>query len=141
MKQQINEELNVIKYLFDYKKGKVVSEQHTSLITEETELQKNAKACGWTFFSSESAITIADTQGYEKSGWECPKGSGKRPEKTPVKTEKEVVVKVSPQTNDATNIQKKLVELGQDIGPKGVDGRIGPDTMKAVWSVIKDIQK
>jgi len=34
MKNQINEELNLIKYLFDYKKGKVISEQNGSLITE-----------------------------------------------------------------------------------------------------------
>ena len=34
MKTQINEELNLIKYLFDYKKGKVISEQNGSLLTE-----------------------------------------------------------------------------------------------------------
>jgi len=34
MKNQINEELNLIKYLFDYKKGKVISEQNGSLLTE-----------------------------------------------------------------------------------------------------------
>jgi len=34
MKNQITEELNLIKYLFDYKKGKVISEQNGSLITE-----------------------------------------------------------------------------------------------------------
>ena len=48
---------------------------------EQTELQKNAISCGWTVYSSESAITAADVDGYTKSGFECPKGSGKLPEK------------------------------------------------------------
>jgi hypothetical protein len=36
MKKQINEELNYIKYLFDYQKGKVVSEQ---VVTETTTIK------------------------------------------------------------------------------------------------------
>ncbi len=28
-------------------------------------------------------------------------------------------------------VQKQLIELGYDIGPKGLDGRIGPDSRKA----------
>jgi len=158
MKTQINEELNLIKYLFDYKKGKVISEQ---MITEENGqtveeypicVQKYGQPTSngsyysiigkdefkdSKFYSNYRVATSGGMKDYYCSGDKVV--LGKNP--TPVKNEKEVVAKVSPQTNDATNIQTKLVELGQDIGPKGVDGRIGPNTMKAIWAVIKDIQK
>lgn len=173
MKTQINEELNLIKYLFDYKKGKVISEQKINLISEQTELQKNAISCGWTVYSSESAITAADVDGYTKSGFECPKGSGKLPEKkeTPVvKTPEQI--KADLETNakkcgwgtdvkayeasgwkcdskmdvasivkdTAVNIQNKLVSLGKDIGPKGVDGKLGAKSMLAIWEVLKTVK-
>ena len=170
MKTQINEELNLIKYLFDYKKGKVISEQKITLITEETEGQKNAKACGWTLpFNPETGISVADVAGYEASGWECPRGSGKRPEKkeTPiVKTPEQIKADLaanaksmgwgddvkgyeasgwkrndkSAMSSTAMNIQTKLKELNKYIGPKGVDGKIGPETMKAIWDVLKSVK-
>ena len=59
----------------------------------------------------------------------------------PVKTEKEVVVKVPKPQTDAVKIQEKLKELGKDIGPTGVDGKIGPNTVKAIWDVLKDVTK
>jgi hypothetical protein len=170
MKTQINEELNLIKYLFEYKKGKVISEQKINLITEDTELQNNAKACGWTLFSSESANTYADVDGYTKSGFECPKGSGKKPEKketpvvkTPEERKSELATNAksmgwgddvkgyeasgwkrndkSAMSSTAMNIQNKLKELGYELGPTGVDGKIGPATMKSIWEVLKTVKK
>ena len=179
MKTQINEELNLIKYLFDYKKGKVISEQKITLITEGTEGQKNAKACGWTLpFNPETGISVADVAGYEASGWECPRGSGKKPEKKEipvVKTPEQIKADLaaaakkcgwgddvkgyeasdwkcdgklntkSVMSSTATNIQTKLLELGYQLGStgvdgKGVDGKIGPTTMKAIWEVLKKVK-
>jgi LysM repeat protein len=77
MSQNIKEELNLIKYLFGYEKGKVISEQK-NIISEQTQLQKNAIACGWKIRSSEGN-SYADVTGYEKSKFECPKGSGNIP--------------------------------------------------------------
>jgi len=65
----------ISRYLPDIKAGgkltKAVNEQQNYLILEYTELQRRAIACGW----SESTVNgiIADTYGYEKSKWECPK--------------------------------------------------------------------
>jgi len=174
MKNQITEELNLIKYLFDYKKGKVISEQKINLISEQTELQKNAISCGWTVYSSVSSITAADVDGYTKSGFECPKGSGKLPEKKEipsVKTPEQIKADLltnaksmgwgddvkgyeasgwkrndkSAMSSTAMNIQNKLLELGYQLGStgvdgKGVDGKIGPTTMKAIWEVLKKVK-
>jgi hypothetical protein len=192
MKTQINEELNLIKYLFDYKKGKVISEQNGSLLTEadgktkeeypacvqnlgdvvtggggssaitdkqgnsyfnnnRAQLQPgvpgnpdtinikmvdyfcasdgtvkfgkpdpkellliNAKKCGWG----------TDVKAYEASGWKCDS-----------KMDVASIVK-----DTAVNIQNKLVSLGKDIGPKGVDGKLGAKSMLAIWEVLKTVK-
>ena len=192
MKTQINEELNLIKYLFDYKKGKVISEQNGSLLTEADGKTKeeyptcvqnlgdivtgggvsaitdkqgnsyysnnkatlqpgvpgnldmlniknvdyfcaadgtlkfgkpdskelllvNAKKCGWG----------TDVKAYEASGWKCDS-----------KMDVASIVK-----DTAVNIQNKLVSLGKDIGPKGVDGKLGAKSMLAIWEVLKNVKK
>ncbi len=48
---------------------------------KETELEANAKACGWTLDYSLMGLTVADVDGYTKSGFECPKNSGKKSKK------------------------------------------------------------
>ena len=52
-----------------------------SPLEKNQKLQKNALACGWKMpFNPETGSqNVADVDGYEKSGWECPKGSGKKP--------------------------------------------------------------
>ncbi len=188
MKTQINEELNLIKYLFNYEKGKVISEQNNILLTEtdgrtieeypdcvrqfgkptvgggnqysidgtgdfknnmffsnnrvmkpdktmdnyfctaegspkigkpdpserQSILLSNAKKCGWG----------NDIKGYEASGWKCDSKMSSK----------------SALSSTAMNIQKKLIELKKDIGPRGADGKIGPETMKAIWDVIKYVK-
>lgn len=59
--------------------GISVNEQQNYLINEQTELQKRAIACGWK--TSTVNGTIADVYGYEKSKWQCPKGSNTTPAK------------------------------------------------------------
>ena len=64
----------ISRYLPDIKSGKLtkaINEQSTEPRFDGTELQKRAIACGW----KKSTVNgvIADTYGYEKSGWECPK--------------------------------------------------------------------
>ena len=192
MKTQINEELNLIKYLFDYKKGKVISEQNGSLLTEaDGKTKEEYPACvqnlgdvvtggggvssitdkqGNYYFSNNKAVlqpgvpgnvdmintknvdyfcatdgTLKfgkpdskelllvnakkcgwgdDVKGYEASGWKCD---------TKMDTK-------SVMSSTATNIQNKLIELKKDIGTKGVDGKIGPATMKAIWEVLKTVK-
>jgi len=192
MKNQITEELNLIKYLFDYKKGRVISEQNNVLLTEADGKTKeeyptcvqnlgdivtggggvsaitdkqgnsyysnnkatlqpgvpgnldmlniknvdyfcaadgtvkfgkpdakellliNAKKCGWG----------DDVKAYEASGWKC--------------DSKMDVVSIVKDT--AVNIQNKLVSLGKDIGPKGVDGKLGVKSMLAIWEVLKTVK-
>ena len=192
MKTQINEELNLIKYLFDYKKGKVISEQNGSLLTEaDGKTKEEYPTCvqnlgdvvtggggvssitdkqGNFYFSNNKAVlqpgvpgnvdmintknvdyfcatdgTLKfgkpdskelllvnakkcgwgdDVKGYEASGWKCD---------TKMDTK-------SVMSSTATNIQNKLIELKKDIGTKGVDGKIGPATMKAIWEVLKTVK-
>ena len=74
----------------------------------------NAKKCGWG----------TDVKAYEASGWKCDS-----------KMDVSSIIK-----DTAVNIQNKLVSLGKDIGPRGVDGKIGPTTMKAIWDVLKTVK-
>jgi len=192
MKTQINEELNLIKYLFDYKKGKVISEQNGSLLTEaDGKTKEEYPACvqnlgdvvtggggvsaitdkqGNSYFSNNKATlqpgvpgntdilniknvdyfcaadgTVkfgkpdpkelllinakkcgwgADVKAYEASGWKCDS-----------KMDVASIVK-----DTAVNIQNKLVSLGKDIGPKGVDGKLGAKSMLAIWEVLKTVK-
>ena len=196
MKTQINEELNLIKYLFDYKKGKVISEQTGSLLTEaDGKTKEEYPACvqnlgdivtgggvsaitdkqGNSYYSNNKATLQPGTPGntdqlsiknvdyfcaadgtvkfgkpdpkelllinakkcgwgddvaaYEASGWKCD---------TKMDTK-------SVMSSTATNIQTKLLELGYQLGTtgvdgKGVDGKIGPTTMKAIWEVLKKVK-
>ena len=108
--------------------------------------------------------------GYTKSGFECPKGSGKLPEKKEipsVKTPEQIKADLATNAKDmgwgddvkgyeasgwkrkdksamsstAMNIQNKLTELGYNVGTTGADGKIGPNTMKAIWEVLKNVKK
>jgi hypothetical protein len=192
MKTQINEELNLIKYLFDYKKGKVISEQNGSLLTEaDGKTKEEYPACvqnlgdvvtggggssaitdkqGNSYFNNNRAqlqpgvpgnpdtINIkmvdyfcasdgtvkfgkpdpkelllintkkcgwgTDVKAYEASGWKCDS-----------KMDVASIVK-----DTAVNIQNKLVSLGKDIGPKGVDGKLGAKSMLAIWEVLKTVK-
>jgi hypothetical protein len=160
MKTQLNEELNSIKYLFDYKRGKVISEQ---IITEENGqtveeypicVQKYGKPTfngiiysidgkddfvNHDFYNNYRVMTVDGMKDYYCSS-DNKIVLGKNP--TPV-IMKGVVVKETPKTNNATNIQNKLVELGKEsmLGSTGVDGKIGPNTINAIWDTIKDIKK
>ena len=201
MKTQINEELNLIKYLFDYKKGRVISEQNSSLLTEVDSLLKsdsktkeefpicvrnlgdvvtgsggistikdkkgnlyfnnntavlqpgvdgntgkdyfaiknvdyfcdangtlkfgkpntkellliNTKKCGWG----------TDVNAYEASGWKCDS-----------KMDATSIIR-----DTAINIQNKLLSLNKEIGPKGVDGKLGLKSMLSIWEVLKTVKK
>jgi len=137
--------------------------QYLNVINEDAaQLQSRAKACGWTLYSSESGVTSADVEGYKNSGWECPKGSGKRPEKkTEVPPTKQVTT--TPQTNTTkqvtttqpkvsnldkatvSNIQTLLKSKGLTLGntgpnKDGVDGVLGNTTLKAIESALKSTQ-
>lgn len=185
MKTQINEELNLIKYLFNYEKGKVISEQNNILLTEtDGKTKEEYPDCvrqfgeptagggnlysingtgdftGYRFFNNNRVQTPDtsmvnyfctaegspkigkpdqkelllintkkcgwgnDIKGYEASGWKCDSKMSSK----------------SALSSTAENIQKKLKELKKDIGPRGVDGKIGPETMKAIWDVIKYVK-
>ena len=163
MKTQLNEELNAIKYLFDYKKGKVISEQNNVLLTEADGqtvveypicVQKYGQPTpnggiysidgkddfvNHDFYTNYRVATVNGMKDYYCSS-DNKIVLGKNP--TPV-IMKGVVVKETPKTNNATNIQNKLVELGKEsmLGSTGVDGKIGPNTINAIWDTIKDIQK
>ena len=90
------------------------TEEKTNKEKKDADLLVAAKKCGWG----------DDVAAYEASGWKC---NGNMNTQTVM-------------SSTATNIQNKLKELGKDIGPKGVDGKIGPSTMKAIWDVLKSVK-
>lgn len=132
---------------------------YLSVISEDVaQLQARAKACGWSNYSSESGVSSPDVEGYKNSGWECPKGSGKKPnpkqpkqpqgttatetptKETPVPQKQ---VSTQPNLNQTTvmSIQNLLKGKGMNLGtsgPKkdGVDGVLGNTTLKAIESAL-----
>jgi hypothetical protein len=141
MKTQLNEELNSIKYLFEYQRGRVISEEMTyyykgfdGKVGSQTSpfLPIGAKAITQDEFNKASSggVDLFNRVNSNMSKITQPVQEpqvAQQPQVKPVST--------------ATNIQNKLVELGKNIGPTGADGKIGPNTINAIWDTIKDIQK
>jgi hypothetical protein len=157
MKTQLNEELDSIKYLFGYQKGRVISEQNNVLLTEiDGQTKEEYLDCvqqfgdpvklgdsyyikgtgefeGYSFYNNKRVSTpTSGNQDYYCSNGKVAIGKDPNTNKTSST--------VKPPST-ATNIQNKLLELGKDIGPTGPDGKIGPNTINAIWDTIKDIQK
>ena len=157
MKTQLNEELDSIKYLFGYQRGRVISEQNNVLLTEiDGQTKEEYLDCvqqfgdpvklgdsyyikgtgefeGYSFYNNKRASTpTSGNQDYYCSNGKVAIGKDPNTNKTSST--------VKPPST-ATNIQNKLVELGKDIGPTGPDGKIGPNTINAIWDTIKDLKK
>lgn len=164
MKTQLNEELDSIKYLFGYQRGRVISEQKTyyrdifgKVGVVDGTINKfrplGSREITLDEFKSSGGIDLFS--GINKVSLNIPKlpqtpQVAQEPQLDQVVLEPQVVqqpqVAQQPQVNTsstATNIQNKLVELGREsmLGPTGVDGKIGPNTINAIWDTIKDIQK
>ena len=163
MKTQLNEELDSIKYLFGYQRGRVISEQKTYYRESNGRvgvvdgiIRKfkpfGSKEITLDEFKSSGGIDLFSI------GLDIPKFSqtqqtpqvAQEPQLDQVVLEPQVVqqpqVAQQPQVNTsstATNIQNKLVELGKEsmLGSTGVDGKIGPNTINAIWDTIKDLKK
>lgn len=134
---------------------------YLNVISEDVaQLQARAKACGWSNYSSESGASSPDVEGYKNSGWECPKGSGKKPNpkqpkattttKTPTKEtpapQKEVSTQPSFNKTTVMNIQNLLKGKGINLGtsgPKkdGVDGVLGNTTLNAIEKALGSTQQ
>ena len=161
MKTQLNEELNSIKYLFGYQRGRVISEQKTYY---QNTLDKKVFAVDnparvpllstriitQDEFLKLGGIDFSDTGTIQKNlkSFNEKQQASKEQQLDQVvlepQVEHEPLIYRKPEVkppSTATNIQNKLVELGKNIGPTGADGKIGPNTINAIWDTIKDIQK
>ncbi len=134
---------------------------YLNVISEDVaQLQSRAKACGWSNYNSESGVSSPDVEGYKNSGWECPKGSGKKPNPketkvtntttTPTKETPSPQKQVSTQPNlnktTVMNIQNLLKGKGINLGtsgPKkdGVDGVLGNTTLNAIEKALGSTQQ
>jgi hypothetical protein len=140
MKTQLNEELDSIKYLFGYKRGRVISEQKTYY---QNNIDKKVHVVDNPNRVPMLTARIISKDEFLKLGGIDTDPFNTQTEKTSTSedpnTNKTSSTVKPPST--ATNIQNKLLELGKDIGPTGPDGKIGPNTINAIWDTIKDIQK
>jgi hypothetical protein len=162
MKTQLNEELDSIKYLFGYKRGVVISEQKTyyqNNIDKKVHVVDNpnrvpmltARIIDRDEFLKLGGIDFSDTENLQKNivkNFKANQQVSQEPQLDQVvlqpQVEPEPLIYRKPEVkppSTATNIQNKLVELGKNIGPTGADGKIGPNTINAIWDTIKDIQK
>ena len=151
MKTILNEELNSIKCLFDYQRGKVISEQNILLLNEENgqnldEYPACVQQFGAPTPNSNNQYSITPKSGDFKNYDFYNNGRVNKADSTMDNyyCDSSGLVKIgvnnnAPVETDAVKIQKKLLALGKDIGPTGADGTIGTNTSKAIWEVIKDL--